>query len=84
MFRATIAGTGGNSPTHVGASPCTETGATKTSLCSGSASTIVQVRPAITNCLIRPFSSSPLPFNSSTKASSTFPMVRRVTTSRTR
>ena len=81
---ATFWGTGGNSPAHTGASPVSFTGATTSSSCSGSASMISQVRPAITNLRARPIEfSSPLP-SERTKASSTEPSTLRVTTSRTR
>ena len=80
----TSTGTGGSSPSHFGALALSFTGATSNSLCSGSASTIAHVLPAITNLATVPSSSSPLSFKVRTKASSTFPMVRLDTASLTR
>ncbi len=84
MSLAMAFGTGGNSPTHWGALAWSETGVTSNSDCSGSASMIIHVRPAITNCLRWPSSSSPLSLSERTKASSTFPRLLRVTASLTR
>ena len=84
MSRPTSFGTGGSSPSHVGACATSLVGITRSSLCSGSASTMRHVIPAMTKRAMRPSSSSPLSLRVNTKASSTDPIVRRVTASRTR
>ena len=81
---ATSFGTGGNSPDHTGASPVSFIGATRSSSCSGSASTICQVLPAITNLLALPRESSLASlFSDKTNASSTEPRTDLLTASRT-
>ena len=81
---ATSFGTGGNSPVHTGASPVSLIGATRSSSCSGSASTICHVLPAITNLLALPRESSLASlFSDNTNASSTEPRTVRLTASLT-
>ena len=81
---ATSFGTGGNSPTQTGASPVSFIGATSNSSCSGSASIICHVLPAITNLLALPKESSLASlFKDRTNASSTEPRTVLVTASLT-
>ena len=81
--RAISAGTGGNSPLQTGAVPPDPTGATNNSVFSGFASTISHVLPMMTNRLGAPSVSSPELFRDNTNASSTEPIARLETTSRT-